>query len=712
MWGMKQAKKLTSKFFDIGGDPADIVLNDEEAASNVAEQFEKEIIADMKARFTQRKDERIMFDLQNQLNINFYNGEQFTRINPSINDIEEMLPLTTWEERNVFNEIAPSVETRFAILSKRKNNLKNRPASASSEDRTAAKIGNKVLASVQRSHRLSEKQQTANLLSGIMGTAIWKTVWNPAAGKVIGILRREITAEEEVDLTMYEYENQLLGYSRNVVTHKIHEGDVSVTVHSPFEIFPENISVPDNEQRRIMHAILMSPDELFEKWGVVVKGADNHTYKIMSSLNKAYGSGVMGRSPGSMFAPAVIKNSVMVYEEWELPTARYPDGRLIICTDEKLLHYGVLPDRLGEKGEYRLPFDCQQSLKTDGFFGKSVIDRMVAPQIQYNAIKNRKQDYINRVAIGVLTAEEDSLVDEDYLMENGIAPGDLLVYKRGMTAPRFLDNHDLPDDLDKEEKSLLATFDRLSGVSQLAKQSVLPSQVTSGVAIAGLAEQDDTRIGLEAENIKHTRISVGKKCMVLYHNNVEYPRMVQDIGSNNEFEISQFKGSDLTSFDVFVEAEPEAADTLAQRRQKVIELLNGGLFNDPQTGNITPEGRIKVFEMLELGDWENFVEADDDQKKRANRENNAMVTGEPARLLEFDDHIIHISMHNNFRLKAEYEDALVTNPGIDELFNQHVSEHLLKLQQLSEAERQMGGGLAAGQLEPSVFNGDQGGTNV
>ncbi len=712
MWGMRQAKKLTSKFFDIGGDPADIVLNDEEAASNIAEQFEKEIIADIKARFVQRKDERIMFDLQNQLNINFYNGEQFTRINPSINDIEEMLPLTTWEERNVFNEIAPSVETRFAILSKRKNNLKNRPASASSEDRTAAKIGNKVLASVQRSQQLSEKQQTANLISGIMGTAIWKAVWNPAAGKVIGVIQREITDEEEVNLTMYEYENQLLGYSRNIATRKIHEGDVSVTIHSPFEIFPENISVPDCEQRRIMHAILMSPDELFEKWGVVVKGTDNHTYKIMSSLNKAYGSGVMGRSPGSMFSPTVIKNSVMVYEEWELPTARYPDGRLIICTDEKLLHYGILPDRLGENGEYKLPFKAQQSLKTDGFFGKSVIDRMVAPQIQYNAIKNRKQDYINRVAIGVLTAEENSLVDEDYLMENGIAPGDLLIYKIGATAPRFLDNHDLPDDLDKEEKSLLAMFDRLSGVSQLAKQSVLPSQVTSGVAIAGLAEQDDTRIGLEAENIKHTRVDVGKKCMILYRNNVKYPRMVQDIGSNNEFEISQFKGSDLTSFDVFVEAEPEAADTLAQRRQKVVELLNGGLFNDPQTGNITPEGRIKVFEMLELGDWENFVEADDDQKKRASRENNAMVTGEPARLLEFDDHIIHISMHNNFRLKAEYEDALVTSPEIDELFNQHVNEHLAKLQQLSEAERQMGGGLAAGQLEPSVFNEGQGGTNV
>ena len=34
----------------------------------------------------------------------------------------------------------------------------------------------------------------------------------------------------------------------------------------------------------------MSPEEVFEKWGKVVKGKDNETYKIMASDNKAYGS--------------------------------------------------------------------------------------------------------------------------------------------------------------------------------------------------------------------------------------------------------------------------------------------------------------------------------------------------------------------------------------------------------------------------------------
>lgn len=708
MWGMDKAKEFVGNLFNGGGDPVDIVLRDKQAMEGIRERFVQDVISDIRKRYDERKDRKCNFDLQNRLNINFFNGEQFTRISPFMNDIEEMDPLCSWEERNVFNEIAPSVETRLAILSKRKNILKNRPASAGSEDRTSAKIGNKILASMQRRLNMSDLQQEANLISGVMGSAIWKTVWEPSAGRVVGIASRTITDEENINLVQHDYENDLLGYEKRIATRKIREGDVVTTVHSPFEIFPENISIPCRNNRRVMHVVLLSPDEVFEKWGVIEDGTENETYKIVASQDKTYGSAVSGRVAGSIFSTVKVHDSIKVYEEWELPTARYPDGRLIICTDKNLLYYGVLPDQMAEDGEYILPFDVQQSLKTDGFFGRSVVERMIPTQIKFNSIKNRKQDYINRVAIGVMTAEEGSLVDEDDLLESGIAPGTLLLHQRGTSAPKYLDNHDLPDDLAQEENNLLSAFDRLSGVSQLAKQSVLPSQVTSGVAIAGLAEQDDTRIGLEAENIKHCRISIGKKALILYHNNVSYSRMVKDIGRNNEFEIEKFTGSDLTSFDIFVESEPEAADTLSQRRQKVVELLNGGLFNDPITGNITSEGRIKVFEMLELGDWENFVEADDDQKKKASRENNAMVTGEPARLREFDDDVIHISMHNNFRLKAEYEDALNTSPQIDEVFTAHVNEHLLRLQQKTATEQKMGG-VQAAEIPPSAFGGETGG---
>lgn len=667
----------------------DVVLSDEDGKKAIEEEFKSQIIADIQERYSKRRNDRQPLELIWRLCINFYNGNQFMRIDPILNDIVETPLFSQWEERGVFNEIAPNIETRFAILSKRKNNLKTRPASSASEDRTSARISNKVLASTRRRIGMNDLQQEANLISGVMGTSIWKTYWSNSKGNVIGIYEDEMTDDELQLLAVKQYENELLGLGKYKSVRVVREGDVVTTVHSPFEIYPENISKPLRDNRRIMHVALMSPEEVFEKWGVIEDGTENSTYKILDSDSLNYGGGISGRSYGQMYGITKIFNSVQVFEEYELPSTRYPQGRLIICTTKNLLYYGPLPEPLGENGEYILPFDVQQSLKTDGFFGKSFIERMVPLQERYNSIKNRKQDYINRVTIGVLAVENGTLEDEDYYLENGIAPGEIIKYARGSQAPRFLQMHDLPEELHREEQSLLSALDRFSGVSQLSKQSVVPTNVSSGVAISSLAEQDDTRIGLEAENIKNCLTSVGKKWLVLYKNNVKFPRMVKDIGRNDEFEIVQFVGNDLTSFDVFVESEPEASDTLAQRRQKVIELLNSGLFNDTQTGNITNEGRIKVFEMLELGNWEDFVDAEDAQQRRADRENNSMVIGKNAEIREFDDDVIHISKHNNFRLFAEYEEALEKNPGIDAIFEAHVNEHLQSLQSKASAEQQM-----------------------
>ena len=654
------------------------LLEDEEYNKHVQKRFEQNIIDYIKNEFEKRKNDRQELELQWRLNINYYNGDQFTYIDPGLGDVRETPLYSPWEERNVFNEIAPNIETRFAFLSKRRNLMKNRPASSSAEDRTSAKIGNRVLASTRSRLRMPEKQQEANLLAGVTGTAIWKTSWDLSRGRVVGV--EEVESDENIKEIPYErYEKYLLGEGLNTTYRYIREGDVNTTVHSPFEFYPENVNKPIRENKRVMHVVLMSPEEVFTKWGVYEEGSDHTTFKIVNSEKKFYGGTISGRMAGSILGTTEIYNSVRVYEEHELPSPRYPNGRLIICTDEHLLYYGQLPDSFGENDEFEFCFDVQQSLRTEGFFGKSLVERLIPLQNKFNSLKNRKQDYINRVTMGVLIAEEGALSDEDYLRENGIGPGEIVTYQQGYNKPSFLEPGQLPTVFENEEADLLNEFNRLSGVSQLAQQSVTPSNVMSGTAISSLAEQDDTRIGLEADNIKQCIASIGKKWLMLYRKHVQYARMVREIGKNDEFEISEFVGSDLTSFDVFIEAESETADTLSQRREKVIELLNSGLFNDTETGNITNEGRIKIFELLELGNWEDFVDADNAQQRRADRENNMMIIGKEAMIREFDDDVVHISRHNNFRLMAEYEEALEEHPEIDEIFTKHVDQHLKNL---------------------------------
>ncbi|MDR2487544.1 MAG: hypothetical protein LBD12_06205 [Clostridiales Family XIII bacterium] len=656
------------------------------------ELFASEVIRDIREKFEQRRSQRRGLELQWRLNIEFYNGNQFADINASLGDIETLGVFSEFEERNVFNEIAPIVETALAILSRKRHIMRVTPASSSSEDRTSAKIGNKVVASMRRRLNISDLFQDGNIQAKTTGSAVWKTVWDPNAGRTVAMLVSSLTDEEmQIEGMQPSLEEELLGIPADGAVSRIREGDVSISVHSPFEFYPENVSIPCSKNRRVMHVQVMSPDEVFEKWGVVAKGDDIDVFKVVDTTDRSYGGAVSGRVFGKMFGVEKARNSVRVYEEWELPSRKFPSGRLIICTDEDLLHYGPLPDALGGQGEYALPFDVQQSVRTDGFFGKSVIERLIPIQRAFNSNKNRIADYMNRIGIGVYVCEEGSVPDIDKFISGGIMPGDVIEHMRGTRAPHFLDTPSLPPDIYRETDALLDEMDRLAGISRLAKQSEVSPSISAASAIAGLAEQDDTRIGLEADNAKATYISFTRKALILYHDNVKYPRMVADIGRNDEFEISQFRGSDLTSFDISIEPEPEASDTLAQRRQKIVELLNAGLFADPETGRITNEGRIMIFEMLELGNWDAFIESDNEHQRRAHRENQSMMAGDAATLFEFDDDLIHIGSHNNFRLKSEYEEALKERPELDQLFAAHVEEHILSLEQKQIAQAQPDG---------------------
>jgi hypothetical protein len=708
-WGMDKARELFGKALTDEKSPSEVLSEDESVQDDIRRQFESHIICEMQDRFKKRESEKEALSLIWRLNINFYNGFQFTEIDPYANEVFTTPRLTEYEERKVFNEIAANIEARQAVLSKRRNNLKNRPASTSSQDRSSAMIGNRVLASTKRRLGMNDLQTEANLMAGITGTTVWKTVWDSSAGMTIGVHSYETDDDHDPDM-LYDYEKKLLGMPQNVVYKKIKEGDVLTTLHSPFEIFPENVAVPLRHQRRVMHVVLYSPEEVFEKWGVIEDGEEHETFKILSTQNRDYGGGVGGSIYGNMFAVEPIHNVVRVYEEWELPTSRYPDGRLVITTDNHLLYYGALPEPLGESGTYILPFDVQISLKTDGFFGRSVVERMIPLQRNYNDIRNRIQDYINRLCIGVLVTETASIENIEDIRAEGLAPGTILETRMGTSwAPRFLEMQSLPDDIHRETEQILAALDRLSGVSQLIKQSTTPTGVTSGVGIAGIQEQDDTRIGLEAENIKNCLMSIGKKWMILYRNNVKFGRIVKDIGKgrNGEYEASQFIGDDLTSFDVYVDVEPEAADTLSQRRQKIVELLNAGLFNDPETGKLSREGRAKVFEILDLGDWESFTDSENNHQARAIRENGAMAVGNEAHIKDYDDDVIHIACHNDFRLKAEYDDAVAGDPRIEELFDAHVNEHLASLQEKTQAE-QMNAGLQAESADLPSFGAQEG----
>lgn len=102
-------------------------------------------------------------------------------------------------------------------------------------------------------------------------------------------------------------------------------------------------------------------------------------------------------------------------------------------------------------------------LNDDLLYGEYGLVAMLVPiQRAYNAVCNRKLEYINRLAMGTLVVEDGS-VDIDNLEEEGLNAGKVLVYRQGSNAPKLI-TPDIAefDFFEKERQRLLEEFEMIS----------------------------------------------------------------------------------------------------------------------------------------------------------------------------------------------------------------------------------------------------------
>lgn len=507
------------------------------------EEFERRqaeiIVADVRKDFERRVVERMPLEAQWRLNGEFVKGRQYCFIGADHKIADEGRDYY-WRQRTVYNHIAPIFETRLAKLGRIRPIMNVRPASDDENDINAATLSRKLL--VAASNRLDMERLIAEgtMWSEITGTAFYKVIWDSSAGEVVG-------RSEEGD---------------------IREGDVSVEVCSPFEIYPSDISLGGiEEQQSLIHAKFMPVGEIYSRWGVGVKQENDD-------------------------------GDALVIERYVSPTSSEPQGRLTITAGDKLVYDGELPYILGEGGRRAIPFVKQECIRVpDCFFGTSVIERLIPIQRAYNAVKNRKHEFLSRLASGVLAVEEGS-VDVDDLEEDGLYPGKIIVYRMGSTPPSFVDGNSVPEDFNDEEDKLLNEFVTVSGVSEILSSSSLSSRITSGVAMQLLIEQEEARMNVSSENIRFAIRSAAKFILRLYKQFAKNTRLIKFASDGGKIEAIKWKNSDLGSDDVVFEASAEVSSSA--KREILFEAISAGLFND-DNGKISDGVRARILDMLGYG---------------------------------------------------------------------------------------------------------------
>ena len=602
-----------------------------------AEERKKEKLAkDVEEDFLRRREARRELESGWLLNINFFSGNQYCDLSP-LGGVEEEDKRFYWQSRRVFNHIAPTVDTRIAKLERMKPLLKVRAFSDEEGDIKAAQLATGILKYAQERIGLQDELSKGLMWSETCGSVFYKVLWNEKGGRQVAV----------------DGDNM-----------PIYEGEVEVSVAPPFEIFPDRLDAEDFDGvQSVIHAQAVSVDYIQERFGVALKGgtvADIGEYSAPSAAK----SPVLAN-----FNKAKLENGVILLERYTKPSGEFPEGRLEIVAEGKLLYEGPLPYKNGERGERTFPFVKQDCLRLPGaFFASSVIDRLIPVQRAYNAVRNRKHEFLNRLSMGVLTVEDGS-VDTDELSEEGLLPGKVLVYRQGGKAPEMLDCGNIPSEFKDEEEWLEKEFALISGVSDLSQNST-PVRVTSATGLQLLLNQDETRLSATTACIERAMKEMGRQVLRLYRQFAGTARLMTLTGENKKTQAYYFNASTLDVNDI--QFESNEVTSPEERRATLLQLYNAGLLSD-ENGNISKENKNRILDAFGFGGYENARDISALHIAKATEENLDMKTGEVA-ADSYDDHALHIVEHTRFLLSDEFK-RMKNKDVVKARFIAHIEAH-------------------------------------
>ncbi len=601
------------------------------------ERFAERTVREVKEDFLRRQSERRFLEKSWELNMNFLAGNQYCALNAA-GEIEEEEPRFYWQYRRVFNHIAPAIDTRCAKLSRVRPSLTVRAASDEEGDLRTAKLSTAIIRSVSRESALDDVMMRATMWSETCGSSFYKVLWDVRGGN-------------------------FLGYSEG---EPIFEGCVRIVAVPPFEIYPDSLCAESVEEcGSILHAKAVSVEEIEARYGVKLKGRDISEFSLAPYSQYAHFAG--GQTART---ESVKRGAELVIERYEKPSEELPDGRLTIVAGDRLVYMGALPYLNGAGGARSYPFIRQCAIELSGcFFGGSIVDRMIPVQRAFNAVKNRKHEFLNRLTMGVLAVEDGSL-DTDELLEEGLSPGKVLVYRQGAEPPKMLGADTLPAEFEKEEASLLNEFILVSGVSEISSTSLNRTNVTSATGLQLLIDQDDTRLAVTTESIRRAVKEIGKHILRLTRQFATSERVLRMTGEGKRVELYYFSGSDISSDDVIFEVENESAVSPAQRRSLIYELYNMGLLAD-ENGKVSDEMRQKILDALGFGGLENARGLTSLHTNKAAEENRRLLKEEVA-ADSYDDDGAHIAEHTRFLLSDEFKSK---DQKAKERFERHLRAH-------------------------------------
>lgn len=392
-------------------------------------------------------------------------------------------------------------------------------------------------------------------------------------------------------------------------------GEVETQVLNQFDVFEDPLGRFKIIQR------VMSVEAVKQQYEVEVKAEDlslsDAEHQLLTMLEGKEDSGK-------------IENGVRVFEYWETPSEKYPQGRYVITTTAKLILDDVIPPEY----KNRIPlFSINYIDLAFSSFPQGMVDQLISLQEEYNFTLTKIHSYKKWLA-GKLKVPKGAKLEVKYDDEIG----QIVYYVQGQE-PHWEVPPNPPTYLWDELVRIRKDMEDIAGIHD-SSMGRMPQQIKSGIAIENLSELDNSQLSPVLLNIEQQLSFFAETVLDIIEVKYTEPRILNIVGENEGVDVNVFLGKDVSgNRRIQVSIGTNLPMGKMEKQQFIMGLAAQGYID-----------KAKALELMEFNDLSGLYNSIDEQAQKA--EISEILKGEPVEPNEWDNHQAHIKIIEQY-IKGE-----------------------------------------------------------
>ena len=359
------------------------------------------------------------------------------------------------------------------------------------------------------------------------------------------------------------------------------------------------------------------------------------------------------------------KNASRIFEYWETPGPKYPQGRLVVITTTKILSNATIPPEY--KGKIPL-FNIDYLDLMMASFPQAMVEQLISLQEEYNFTLTKIHNY-KKAMNGKLKVPNKAKLSSKYDEE----VGQIIFYEQGQE-PHFDVPPSPPQFLYDELARIRRDMEDISAVHDSTKFQ--QKDIRSGKAIENLDDLDNNALSPILINIEQQLSFFAETILDIIEAKYVEPRILAITGDQEAADVKTFKGPDVAgNRRVKVNIGTGMPINKTDRQMWIMGLADKGYID-----------KAKALELMEFADLSGLYNSIDEQAQKM--ETSEILTGTIVEPNEWDFHQAHIKVIERFIKGDQFKKQ---EPQIQQAILQHRSLH----QQFLRAEM-----MAAANLTP------------